>query len=107
MRGQDLVGRADDAALVRRRVLDDEHAGVAGFGTQFVGAADKMKESGINLQVHYIPVHLQPFYKKFGFRIGDFPEAESYARNAISLPLFPGLSKEEIYFCVDRLSSLI
>lgn len=57
---------------------------------------NKMKELGINLQVHYIPVHLQPFYKKnFGFKMGDFPLAENFYRKEVSLPLYPRLSKND------------
>lgn len=48
-------------------------------------------------QVHYLPIHLQPFYaKKFGFKLGDFPNAENYYFRTISLPLFPSLSEEQI-----------
>ena len=50
-----------------------------------------LRAAGIGVQLHYTPVHLQPYYRRLGFREGDFPEAEAYARNAISLPLYPGL----------------
>lgn len=55
----------------------------------------KLQAAGIGVQVHYIPIHLQPFYQKFGFKKGDFKVAESYYKNAISLPLFPTLTQEE------------
>ena len=55
----------------------------------------KLKGCGIGVQVHYSPVHLQPYYRKRGFKEGDFPEAEKYGCNAISLPLFPGLSTKD------------
>jgi dTDP-4-amino-4,6-dideoxygalactose transaminase len=45
----------------------------------------KLQENGLYLQVHYIPVHLQPFYQKFGFKEGDFPNAEEYYKKTISL----------------------
>ena len=45
---------------------------------------------GVNL--HYSPVHLQPFYRKLGFQEGNFPEAESYGKEAISIPLYPALT---------------
>lgn len=57
---------------------------------------ERLKKRGLDLQVHYIPVHLQPFYKRFGFRKGDFPKAEEYYRKAISLPLYYGLKKSDI-----------
>ena len=53
---------------------------------------DGLREAGIGVQLHYTPVHLQPYYRRLGFCEGDFPNSEAYARRAISLPLFPGLS---------------
>ena len=48
--------------------------------------------AGFDCQVHYYPVHLQPYYRQFGFKPGDFPEAERHYREALSLPLFPALA---------------
>ncbi|MGK9369150.1 UDP-4-amino-4,6-dideoxy-N-acetyl-beta-L-altrosamine transaminase [Melioribacter sp. Ez-97] len=60
---------------------------------------DKMKEKNIFLQVHYIPVHLQPFYKKrFGFKEGDFPEAELFYKREVSIPIYPGLNEEDLEY---------
>ncbi len=56
---------------------------------------EQLRQAGIGVNVHYIPVHMQPWYQKMGFSPGDFPEAESYYRNAISLPLFPAMTDEE------------
>ena len=53
----------------------------------------RAKEIGVNL--HYIPVHLQPFYKNLGFSTGDFPVAEDYYARAISIPLYAGLTDDE------------
>lgn len=53
---------------------------------------DKLRASGIGVNVHYIPVHLQPYYERFGFRPGDFPVAERFYAEAITLPLFQALS---------------
>lgn len=65
-------------------------------------AADKrrhvfetLRGAGIGVQTHYIPVHLQPYYRRLGFKPGDFPEAERYYREAISLPIFPDLTDAE------------
>jgi UDP-4-amino-4,6-dideoxy-N-acetyl-beta-L-altrosamine transaminase len=52
----------------------------------------RKNEIGVNL--HYIPVHLQPYYQHFGFNRGDFPNSESYYSRAISIPLYQGLSFE-------------
>ena len=67
-----------------------------------------MKESGINLQVHYIPVHLQPFYKKnYGFNTGDFPVSERFYRNEVSLPIYPDLSTKEVTFVVNNIMEIV
>jgi UDP-4-amino-4,6-dideoxy-N-acetyl-beta-L-altrosamine transaminase len=50
-----------------------------------------LRAAGIGVQLHYSPVHLQPYYRSLGFVEGQFPMAEAYASSAISLPLFPGL----------------
>lgn len=53
-------------------------------------------DHNIRVQVHYIPIHLQPYYREhFGYKLGDFPVAEDFYKREISLPLYPGLSKEE------------
>lgn len=55
---------------------------------------DALRADGIGVNVHYIPVHLQPFYRDIGFKRGDFPRAEKYYAGAISMPLYPGLSED-------------
>ena len=55
----------------------------------------ELRESGLGVNLHYIPVHTQPYYKKMGFKEGDFPNAETYYRRAISIPIFYNLSLEE------------
>jgi UDP-4-amino-4,6-dideoxy-N-acetyl-beta-L-altrosamine transaminase len=54
-----------------------------------------LRGHGIGVNLHYIPVHLQPWYRAKGFRSGQFPESERYYERAISLPIFPGLSVAE------------
>lgn len=56
---------------------------------------DAMRASEIGVNVHYIPVHLQPYYRRRGFKPGDFPEAERHYAAALSLPLFPALTESE------------
>ena len=57
----------------------------------------KMREKKINLQVHYIPTHIQPYYKKnFNFKIGDFPIAEKFYNREVSLPMYFSLKDKEI-----------
>lgn len=55
-----------------------------------------LRENGIGVQVHYLPVHLHPYYRNhFGFQTGDFPAAEQFYHQAISLPLYPDLSEAQ------------
>jgi dTDP-4-amino-4,6-dideoxygalactose transaminase len=68
---------------------------------------EELKANGIGVNIHYIPVHTQPFYKEMGFKIGDFPEAEKYYSEAISLPMYPGLSLEDQWKVVDVLASIV
>ena len=56
---------------------------------------DALRAAGIGVNVHYIPVHTQPDYARFGFLHGDFPVAEAYYERAISLPLYPLLTEPE------------
>jgi dTDP-4-amino-4,6-dideoxygalactose transaminase len=66
-----------------------------------------LRRSGIGVQVHYIPVHLQPDYQRLGFREGDFPVAESYYGRAISLPMYPGLSDADQLRVVETLRQVL
>ncbi len=54
---------------------------------------ESLQRQGIGVNLHYIPVHTQPYYQKLGFKWGDFPNAEAYYRKAISLPLYPKLGE--------------
>lgn len=51
-----------------------------------------MRGAGVGVNVHYIPIHLQPYYRRLGFAPGDFPAAEAYYDSALSIPIFPGLT---------------
>jgi UDP-4-amino-4,6-dideoxy-N-acetyl-beta-L-altrosamine transaminase len=54
-----------------------------------------MREAKIGVNVHYIPIHTQPFYEKLGFRRGDFPHSVNYYERAISIPLFPAMTEAQ------------
>ncbi|MFB2762845.1 UDP-4-amino-4,6-dideoxy-N-acetyl-beta-L-altrosamine transaminase [Marinobacter shengliensis] len=56
---------------------------------------ESLREQGIGVNLHYIPVHTQPYYQAMGFAAEDFPEAMAYYREAISLPMFQGLRDEQ------------
>jgi UDP-4-amino-4,6-dideoxy-N-acetyl-beta-L-altrosamine transaminase len=66
-----------------------------------------LRAAGIGVNVHYIPVHLQPYYARLGFRPGDFPAAEHYYRGALSLPLFPAMSEAQQQRVVDTLRAAL
>ena len=69
---------------------------------------EKMKNAGITLQVHYIPIHLQPYYQKhYGFSLGDFPVSENYYSNEISLPIYPDLSNREIELVENKILNFV
>ena len=55
---------------------------------------NELRNNGIGVNVHYIPIHTQPYYKKLGFKEGDFPNSEAYYDKTVSLPLYPGLELE-------------
>lgn len=67
-----------------------------------------LKENGINPQVHYRPVPLQPYYRQqFGYKAGDFPEAERYYSRAMSLPLFPLMEDSDVHRVTDTIKKFI
>lgn len=66
----------------------------------------QLREAGIGVNVHYIPVHTQPYYEQKGFRVGDFPNAESYYARAISLPIYYGLTESDQTFIASAIRSL-
>jgi UDP-4-amino-4,6-dideoxy-N-acetyl-beta-L-altrosamine transaminase len=68
---------------------------------------EKLRNAGIGVTVHYIPVHTHPYYQGIGFQIGDFPNAEEHYKTAISLPLFYDLSFEKQDFIVQKLKEII
>ncbi len=62
---------------------------------------DYLRSKNIFVQVHYIPVHLMPYYKNFGWKKGDFPHAEAYYDQCLSIPMFPTLTEEEQEYVID------
>jgi perosamine synthetase len=67
-----------------------------------------LRERGLGVQVHYIPVHYQPVYaRRFGYRPGMFPQAERYYDEAISLPMFPGLTDENVATVIETVAAAV
>ena len=88
-----LPGRAADANSAWHLYViqvDEQRAGKS-RKTVF----DALRAAGIQVSVHYIPVHLQPYYRRLGFAAGDCPAAERYYARAISLPMYAALTNEQ------------
>ena len=68
---------------------------------------DSLRALGIGVNLHYIPVHTQPYYRKMGFKPGDFPEAERYYAEAISLPMFQTMNEAQQNEVVAALRSIL
>ena len=66
------------------------------------GLINYLRELNIFAQVHYIPAHLMPYYRNFGWKDGDMPIAEEYYKHCISLPMYPTLTEEEQKFVIDK-----
>ena len=65
-----------------------------------------LRKKNIGVNLHYIPVHTQPYYQKLGFKWGDFPNSEAYCKRAISLPIYPTLKLDEQNYVIDTLKSI-
>ena len=66
---------------------------------------NKLREGGIAVNVHYIPIHMQPYYKSLGFKSADFPVSEEYYNSAISIPLFSTMTKnqqDKVIKCLEK-----
>lgn len=70
-----------------------------------LGLYNYLRKNNIFAQIHYIPCHLMPYYKQFGWKEGDMPVAEQYYKNCISLPMYPTLTKEEQEFVIESINS--
>jgi UDP-4-amino-4,6-dideoxy-N-acetyl-beta-L-altrosamine transaminase len=68
---------------------------------------EALRQAGIGVNLHYIPVHTQPYYQTLGFQWGDFPQAEQYYREVISLPLYYGLTEADQDRVVHRLQEIL
>lgn len=68
---------------------------------------DQLRAAGVGVNLHYIPIHLQPYYRDLGFKAGDFPHSEAYYAAAMSIPLYFGLTAEDQDVVIDRLKSVL
>jgi UDP-4-amino-4,6-dideoxy-N-acetyl-beta-L-altrosamine transaminase len=67
------------------------------------GLYDFLISKGIFAQIHYVPVHLMPYYRQFGWKPGDFPKGENYYKHCISIPMYPTLTGEEQDFVIQNI----
>lgn len=65
---------------------------------------DYLRSNNIFAQVHYIPLHLMPYYRQFVSEEGDFPNAENYYKHCLSLPMFPTLSQVELMYVIEKVN---
>jgi UDP-4-amino-4,6-dideoxy-N-acetyl-beta-L-altrosamine transaminase len=68
-----------------------------------LGLYNYLREHKIFAQIHYIPCHLMPYYRQFGWKENDMPHSEEYYRNCISLPMYPTLTDEEQNFVIEKI----
>ncbi len=120
VRRQELAKRYDElleGLPVKRPARDEDkysgfHLYVVRIKTEGLQASHKqifcyMRDKGVGVNVHYIPVHTQPYYRQQGMHEGSFPEAMRYYEEAISLPMYPGLSEQQQNYVVDTLKEAI
>jgi dTDP-4-amino-4,6-dideoxygalactose transaminase len=122
--GSSQLKRADDGLINRRKIAERYHqafngkAFIEGQSGAVEGHAyhlyiievrnrlslyNHLKEKGIFAQIHYIPCHLMPYYRRFGWKENDMPAAEEYYSACISLPMYPTLTVEEQNFVIQEI----
>jgi UDP-4-amino-4,6-dideoxy-N-acetyl-beta-L-altrosamine transaminase len=103
-RRNELARRYDDAfaklPIQRQELLDAVYSArhlyvIRVPATMHRGLFEHLRAEGIGVNLHYIPVHLQPEYRRLGFREGQYPQAEQYYREAMSLPMYSALTDEQ------------
>ncbi len=68
---------------------------------------DRLRELGVGSAVHYIPVHLQPYYRDLGFKPGDFPNAEAYYCRVVTLPMYPMMTDADVQTVIDVMTTVL
>jgi dTDP-4-amino-4,6-dideoxygalactose transaminase len=79
-----------------------------GIGKSRAEVMYELRKKGIGTQVHYIPVYLQPYYRKrFHYDNNDYPVTEMYYKKCLSLPLYPKMSDSEVDFVIEQIESIL
>lgn len=68
---------------------------------------EELRAAGIGVNLHYIPVHMQPYYQDMGFSVGSLPNSEQYYCEAISLPMFSGLNESKVVYVTHKLQKIL
>ena len=68
---------------------------------------ENLQKRGIGVQVHYIPIPAQPYYRKMGYRASDYPNAQAFYNSAISLPIFPKMTDPEVDFVIKTVKDVV
>ncbi len=66
-----------------------------------------LRQNGIGVNIHYIPIHTQPYYQKLGFKNGDYPVAENYYKKSLSIPIYPSLTDDEQRFTIATIQQAV
>lgn len=78
------------------------------IGKSRADVMEELKTLGVGTQVHYIPIHLQPYYRnRYGYVPGSFPEAEAYYEGALSLPLYPLMSDKDMKIVIEAVERVL
>lgn len=122
--GTSQLKRADEGLQRRREIAANYYEAFKGFGKisgqsgvieghgyhlyiieteDRLGLYNHLRKHNIFAQVHYIPVHLMPYYRKQGWKIGDMPNAENYYSKCLSLPMYPTLTNEQQDFVISTI----
>lgn len=102
-----------DLEIEWQHIPDDCHSAYHLFVVQLPVRVNRrrvfnlLRQHGVGVNVHYIPVHTQPFYQQRGFHLGQFPAAETYYQRALSLPMYPKMSAEEQQQVIDQFTSVL
>ncbi len=102
----DLAADAEDLSAVRDIHAYHLFTVMAADGEERKRLYQYCHDNGILVQIHYIPVHLQPYYRNsFGFGAGDFPEAEGFYARELSLPMYHGMSSAEQEYVIEKIKA--
>ncbi len=63
----------------------------------------RLRKEGLGVQVHYIPVYLQPYYQKLGYKMGSCPRSENFYQKEISIPMYPSMDNEDVNYVIKKI----